>query len=96
MNMSATEWLGVVAGCCTTASFAPQAIQVFKTRRVADISLAMYVSFVTGVALWLVYGVLVNSIALIVSNAITVVLAGSVLTMKLLLDKKVPGSVSSD
>lgn len=82
------EWLGVIAGCLTTASFAPQALQVIRSRKVADISLAMYVSFVAGIALWLVYGILMHSIALIVSNALTLVLAGSVLTMKLVFAKR--------
>jgi MtN3 and saliva related transmembrane protein len=43
----------------------------------------MYLIFTTGVALWLAYGVMLGSWPIIVGNAITVVLAGTVLAMKL-------------
>jgi MtN3 and saliva related transmembrane protein len=81
--MNAIEWLGALAGLCTTVSFAPQVIKVYRTRNVADISLAMYVTFVIGVALWLVYGVMIRSFPVAITNAITLVLAGSVLVMKI-------------
>ena len=43
----------------------------------------MYMLFTLGVALWLIYGVLLNSWPIIVSNVVTLVLAGVVLAMKL-------------
>lgn len=81
--MQPVELIGVAAGCFTTASFAPQALKILKTRRVDDISLAMYLSFVFGVILWLVYGFEIASASLVVANAITLVLAGSVLVLKI-------------
>ncbi len=49
----------------------------------ADISLRMYLLLCTGVALWLVYGLFVKSISLILTNGITLLLAGIVLVLKL-------------
>ena len=77
------DFLGIVAGGCTTLSFLPQVIQVWRTRSVDDISLGMYSAFVFGVCLWLIYGIVSAQIALILTNIVTLVLAGSVLTMKI-------------
>ena len=49
----------------------------------ADISLRMYLLLCTGVALWLVYGLFVKSISLVLTNGITLLLAGIVLVLKL-------------
>jgi len=39
--------------------------------------------FASGVALWLVYGLVINSMPLIVTNALTLVFALSILVMKI-------------
>ena len=77
------HWIGALASALTTIAFVPQVWKVWKTRSTHDLSLPMYSIFTTGVALWLVYGVMIGSWPIIVGNAITVVLAGSVLAMKL-------------
>ena len=61
----------------------PQVWQTWKTRHTKDISLRMYLLFTCGVALWLVYGLLLEAWPIIVANAVTLVLAGTVLTLKL-------------
>lgn len=81
--MNVVELIGIAAGSLTTVSFAPQAIKILSTRRVDDISMAMYVSFVSGVALWIVYGIAIRSMPLVLANLITLMLAGSVLIMKI-------------
>lgn len=75
--------IGALAAVLTTASFLPQAWHSFKTRDVSGISLGMYSVFTVGVALWLLYGVLLQSWPLIVANGITLVLAAFILAMKL-------------
>lgn len=81
MNLS--DSIGSVAASLTTVSFVPQVWQVWKTRQTQAISLGMYSLFTLGVALWLVYGILLVSWPIIIANSITVVLAGAVLVMKL-------------
>ena len=56
--MDLIDWVGSVAAFLTTASFIPQAWHTFRTRDVSGISLGMYSLFTSGVALWLVYGIL--------------------------------------
>ena len=48
-----------------------------------DISLGMYSIFCAGVLFWLIYGSLTNDMPLIAANAITLVLAASVLFLKI-------------
>lgn len=81
--MSWTESVGLVAGALTTIAFVPQAHMVWATRSTKDISLAMYLVFIAGVALWLTYGFLIASLPLILANSITLVLALYILLMKL-------------
>jgi MtN3 and saliva related transmembrane protein len=75
--------IGSIAAVLTTASFVPQAWHSFKTRDVSGISLSMYSVFTLGVALWLLYGFLLQSWPLMIANSITLALAAAILVMKL-------------
>jgi MtN3 and saliva related transmembrane protein len=77
------EILGYLAAFLTTAAFFPQTYKTIKTRDTQAISLAMYVLFTLGIALWLAYGLLIESLPLIFANAITFVMALTILIMKL-------------
>ena len=82
--MNLIDWVGTAAAILTTASFVPQAWQTFRTRDVSGISLLMYSLFTLGVALWLVYGILLMAWPIIIANTITTSLALMILVMKLL------------
>lgn len=75
--------LGLLAGTLTTLAFVPQVIKTWRTRSTHDISLAMFAIFTAGVLAWLVYGILKNDLPVILANAATIVLAGTVLYFKL-------------
>lgn len=81
--MSSPEWIGGVAAVLTTGSFIPQVWRVWQTRHTKDISLLMYTFFTAGVALWLAYGILLDAWPVIIANSITLLLAGTVLVLKL-------------
>lgn len=83
MSLSNAELLGYLAATLTTCSFVPQALHTFRTRDVSGISLGMYSVFTVGVALWLVYGVLLTAWPVVIANAITLVLACAIVAMKL-------------
>jgi MtN3 and saliva related transmembrane protein len=80
---SITSTIGFIAAILTTVSFVPQVLKVWRTRSAKDISLGMYSLFTLGIATWLVYGVLIDSWPVILANLVTLILAGSVLVMKL-------------
>lgn len=77
------EFIGMIAAVCTTAAFLPQAIKVIKDRQTQALSLAMYAVFTTGVALWFAYGLVILSAPVIIANAVTFMLAATILGMKL-------------
>lgn len=81
--MPLTDFIGYLAASLTTLSFVPQAWHTFRTRDVSGISLGMYGAFTGGVALWLVYGLLLGAWPVVVANAITLALAAAILVMKL-------------
>lgn len=77
------EWLGYVAATLTTLAFVPQAARTIRTRDTHGISLWMYVVFTVGIAFWFGYGIALGSWPMIVANAITFVLAATILVLKL-------------
>lgn len=83
MTGELSELVGYPAAILTTVAFVPQAWKSWRTRDLSGISLPMYGMFTLGVALWLVYGLLIGSVPIITGNGITLVLASVVLWLKL-------------
>lgn len=77
------ELTGYLAATLTTVSFVPQVLKTLRTRDTRSISLGMYALFSLGVALWLVYGVLIDAWPVILANAVTLGLTSTVLWHKL-------------
>lgn len=77
------EIIGYIAATLTTASFLPQAILTIKTKNTDSLSLSMYGAFTLGVFFWLVYGLYLSDKAIIIANAFTLVLATSILYVKI-------------
>lgn len=78
-----TSTIGFIAAILTTVAFVPQILKIWRARSAKDVSLGMYTVFTLGVALWLVYGILIDSWPIIFANCVTLSLAGAVLVMKL-------------
>jgi MtN3 and saliva related transmembrane protein len=83
--------IGFIAAASTTLSFVPQVLQSYRSRDVSGISLGMYAFFTFGVGLWLLYGVMTDAWPVIIANALTLVLALSILWLKLASLKKKTG-----
>ena len=81
--MLTIDLIGYIAATLTTASFVPQVMQTFKTKDVSGISLWMYSAFTIGIAMWLVYGVLISAWPIVIANAVTLTLTGAILWMKI-------------
>lgn len=77
------EIIGLVAGGLTTASFVPQVYKTYKSKSADSLSLTMFMVFFVGIILWLIYGIYVNSIAMIVTNSITAILSLLLIYFKL-------------
>jgi len=81
--MILTQAIGFTAALCTTVAFLPQALKAWRTRSVADLSLSTFLVFTIGVACWLVYGILTVDWPIIAANLVTLLLAGSIVVMRL-------------
>jgi MtN3 and saliva related transmembrane protein len=77
------DLIGAAAGTLSTIAFLPQVWRIWRTRSARDLSLSMYLIFTSGVALWFVYGLVLGALPIIVCNGLTLLLAGTVLAMKL-------------
>jgi MtN3 and saliva related transmembrane protein len=77
------DLLGYAAAALTTSAFAPQTLRTIRTRDTKGISLWMYVILTSGIALWLLYGLAARSWPIILANAVTLPLAGTILVLKL-------------
>jgi MtN3 and saliva related transmembrane protein len=76
------DLLGYVAAFCTTIAFVPQVLLVWRRRSAEGVSTLMYIVLTAGIALWLTYGVLLQSWPIVIANVITLGLALAVLAMK--------------
>ncbi|MEM9361613.1 MAG: SemiSWEET transporter [Bacteroidota bacterium] len=81
--MESIEIVGLVAATLTTSSFIPQVYKAFKNKSTKDVSLTMYTVLLIGTILWLIYGINIQSLAVILANSITALLVLLVLVLKL-------------
>ena len=74
--------IGLIAAVCTTVSFVPQLIRVWRLRSAREISLTMFLVFSLGTFLWLLYGILIRSLPVILALSL------AILALKLRFDRK--------
>ena len=77
------EIIGFLAGSLVAVSLVPQILKSFKTRKMDDVSLGWLSVNIAGQLCWLVYGFAIRKLALIIMSAVTMLLALTVLGMKL-------------
>ena len=68
------EVIGLLAAILTTSSFVPQLRKIWRDKTVEGLSLGMYLVMLAGVILWLVYGIMIQSLSIIVANIVTALL----------------------
>jgi MtN3 and saliva related transmembrane protein len=81
--MALLDYTGYAAAMCTTGAYVPQVLRVWRTRSTKDISLKMFLVLVTGLSLWLTYGIWRGEMPLIIANSITLMLASTILFFKI-------------
>ena len=65
------ESIGLVAGFIGIVAWIPQIRRVWVDEKEEGISLPTFLAVTASLSLWLVYGIIVNSIAMIISNILT-------------------------
>ena len=81
--MQLVTLVGLLAGTLTTIAYVPQVVKSWRSGSTSDVSLTMFATMVSGVTLWLIYGVFVRDVPIMVANGATLLLAGTVLVLKI-------------
>ncbi|MDE0557111.1 MAG: PQ-loop domain-containing transporter [Candidatus Poseidoniaceae archaeon] len=72
------EALGLLAGVIGIVAWIPQIIQVWVHKRHDGLSLTTFGVVAIALSLWLVYGILVDSFAMVAANIMTLSVIGAV------------------
>ena len=62
--------IGMIAGTLTSVAAVPQLIKTLRTRHARDISVWQPLLLSFGIALWLIYGIMIHDTPLILANII--------------------------
>ena len=62
--------IGLLAGTLTSLAAIPQVVKTLRSRHVRDISVWQPLLLSIGVALWMIYGILISDLPLILANII--------------------------
>ncbi len=74
--------IGYFAAVCTTVAYLPQVVKVYRTKSTRDISLGMFSLLNTGIAGWLIYGIILNKTPIIAANFISLLLTLYIFAVK--------------
>lgn len=83
MTPDTINFIGMVAGSLTTLSFVPQVWRTYKRKSAGDFSWTYLLAFTTGLALWLWYGLEINSMPVILANAVALFLLAALVGLKI-------------
>ncbi|MHC5934520.1 SemiSWEET transporter [Nostoc sp.] len=75
--------LGLAAATLTTTAFLPQMFKTWQTKSAKDVSLVTLITFITGVFLWLIYGIYLQSLPIILANGVTFIFNLIILWLKI-------------
>lgn len=66
--------VGIVAGTCTSVSLLPQLIKMIKEKKATDISIVMLITLLSGLCLWIWYGILKEDWPIIITNGFSFII----------------------
>lgn len=65
------EAIGLTASVLLSVSAVPQIVRSLRTKQTGDLSLTMILLFLIGFCLWIVYGWLIRSLPVIITNTVS-------------------------
>ncbi|MEA5506519.1 SemiSWEET transporter [Halotia wernerae UHCC 0503] len=81
--MSFITLLGLAAAILTTIAFLPQMFKTWQTKSAKDVSFVMLITFMSGLFLWLIYGIYLKSLPIILANSMTLFFNFIILWLKI-------------
>ena len=79
----ALEFVGYLAGFIVAIALSPQVIKAWRTKSTKDISVLWNLTLVTGLILWVIYGIVNTILPIIVFVSLEALMASSLLVLKL-------------
>ena len=73
-NLQYEEFIGLLAGLLGMVAWIPQIYRIWIKKKADGISLPTFSIISLALILWLVYGLIIGSVSLIISNTITLLL----------------------
>jgi len=83
MSSILADAIGAAAAVCSTTSFAPQLLKIWRDKQSGEVSVRMYLLTVGAFTLWSVYGLLLGSWPLLAANLVSLALASAILALQL-------------
>lgn len=83
MDSLQVEIIGLIAASFTTFAFVPQVFKIWKNSNARGVSISMYVIMLIGICIWLYYGFLIKSLAVIIANLVSGLLQLFIITFAL-------------
>ena len=80
--METTTLLGTVAGTLTTVALVPQVVRIVRLKAAEEVSGGTFAVMSVGIALWAVYGFLIDSPVVVFFNLVTLALCIAILVLK--------------
>jgi MtN3 and saliva related transmembrane protein len=71
--METSTYIGIAAGVCTAVSMLPQLFKIIKDKKAGDISFVMLLILLTGIGLWVYYGILRKDYPIILTNSFSLI-----------------------
>ena len=84
INSEFIELYGYLAAILTTIAFLPQLYKTWNSKSAEDVSLIMLVCFISGLLLWIIYGLKIGSLPILIANIITLMFNLGILILKLI------------
>jgi MtN3 and saliva related transmembrane protein len=76
------ELIGFIAGIFVAISVLPQVIKSWRTKSTRDVSILWSLINLVGQALWIFYGVRIQSYSLVIMSSLTLILNVSMIILK--------------
>ena len=81
--MDWTQIIGLAAGVCTATSLIPQVVKTIREKKAEDVSLAMLLVLMTGISLWIVYGIKKNDLPIMATNSFSLLVNITMIILRL-------------
>ena len=81
--MNWTQIIGLAAGILTASSLIPQVVKTIKEKKADDVSLVMLLILMTGIGLWIVYGIKRDDLPIIATNSFSLLVNVTMIVLRI-------------